>query len=399
VHRALFLALLASGRSEVKPVVWSGDLKATRGVVEALGAQLEDRGSSVHVKGGELLWTPSLYCMESGTTIRIASAVAALLDKPVVLYGSGRISERPVRGLAESLRELGAEVILSRGCCPPVAVRGPLRSGTVQLDAGESSQYLTALMVAGSALEGGLEIKVKRLSSRGYIDITVEVLESFGVNVLREGYSLFRVEGPPRPSRYRVPGDWSSASVLAALAAALGRVEFAGLDPGSQHPDRAIVDVLVDAGAGVSTAKGRLVVSGRGTIQGFTDCVDDHPDLAPALMVLAAAACGTSRICCVRRLRLKESDRLSALLDLARQSGVDASYDGECIEVRGTCGQRRPVSALSPPPDHRMVMAAAGLGLVTSSTPFTVDNAEAVSKSYPGFWSDLQRLGVHVEPL
>lgn len=402
-HRALLAGLLAAGRSVVENPLWSSDTRATLAAVKQLGASVEeDRALELASPGaGALEWTPCIDAAESGTTMRLVTGVAALLDKPVLVYGRGRLHKRPVRPLLEALARLGVEYLLHGGCCPPHAVKGPARSGSTRVDARESSQYLSALLVLGAGLPQGLEVAVEGLESRPYVDITVRVLEAFGASVERDGYSWFRVEGPLRPSRYRVPGDWSSAAPLLAAGALAGRAVVRGVDPGDPQPDRAVLDVLREMGA-------RIRVSGQsvaaeapsGGLQGFSVCIRDSPDLAPTLAALAAAACGRSRICCVERLRLKESDRVEAVLDLLRRSRVDARLldapgEGLCIEVIGRCGRLPGGVAYSSHGDHRMAMAAALLGLV-SEKPVVVEPADVVAKSYPGFWEALRALGAEI---
>jgi 3-phosphoshikimate 1-carboxyvinyltransferase len=336
--------------------------------------------------------------------MRLFTAVASLLDKPILVYGRGRLHERPVRPLLEALAGLGVEYMLSRGCCPPHTVKGPAKAGSTVVDAWESSQYLSALLFLGAGVDGGLEVRVARLESRPYVDVTVRVLEAFGARVERRGYEWFRVSGPLRPTVFRVPGDWSSASVLLAVGAVAGRVRVEGVEPGDPQPDRFIVGVLGEAGARVVLGDGYVEAEAPpGGLRGFSVCIRDSPDLGPVLAALAALACGVSEICCLDRLRLKESDRVEAMLDLLARSHVEARLSqkpgqGLCVVVRGSCGSLRGGAVYDSHGDHRVAMAAALLGLA-SREPVTVAGADAVSKSYPGFWEDLKALGAHIEYL
>lgn len=403
-HRALLASLLARGRSLVENPLWSSDTLATLSAVEALGASVEQGSGGLMVESpgaGGLRWTPCIDAAESGTTMRLVTGVLGLLGDTVLVYGRGRLHERPVRPLLEAMARLGVSYLLSRGCCPPHAVRGPASGGETVVDAGESSQYLSALLLLGAGL-GGLEVGVERLESRPYVDITVRVLEAYGARVERRGYEWFRVAGEPRPSRFRVPGDWSTAAqLIAAVAAAGGSVVLQGLDPDDPQPDRRVVEILREAGASCRLGAGSASCSspGPGGLRGFEACISDSPDLAPALAAVAAVACGVTRICCVERLRLKESDRLEAVLDLARRAGATAratTREGRlCVEIRGRCGPARPAS-YSSHGDHRVAMAAAALALA-STGPSRVEGADTVAKSFPGFWETLRRLGASVE--
>jgi len=390
-HRAVAAALLARGVSRILNPLYSDDTRASIQAARLLGARVEESPGMLEVYStGTPSWAPAIDCRESGTTLRVFYAVAALQDRPVVLYGRGRLHERPLAPLARALEELGAGTLLTNECCPPAAVRGPIRGGFVEVDASQSSQYLTALLIALSARPPST-VRAKALSSRGYVDVTLRVLEWFGVGVAAAG-DTFTVEGPPRPSTVRIPGDWSSAAPLLAVGAVAGRVEVRGVDPADPQPDRAITDYLSMMGARVSVAdRGVAAEEPGGPLGPVKACVDDHPDLAPVLAALAATACGESRICCVSRLRIKESDRVESITGLLREAGVGVEVDGDCITVHGVCGKLDPPPTLHPAPDHRVVMAAAVLA-AASRHPVSVANAGAVSKSYPGFWEALSRL-------
>lgn len=402
-HRALLASLLAEGVSVVENPLWSSDTVATLTAVERLGAQLDRGRGSVRVaSAGRPSWTPCIDAAESGTTMRLVTGILGLLEDTALVYGRGRLHQRPVRPLLEAMAGLGVGYTLSRGCCPPHAVRGPARGVAVAVDAGESSQYLSALLLLGAGL-GELTIEAVRLESRPYVDMTVRVLEAYGVRVERRGYHWFHVQGRPRPTRYRVPGDWSSAAqLLAAVAAAGGEVTLHGLDPRDPHPDREIVEILAEAGASCQTLPNgvRCGSPGPGALRGFTACIADSPDLAPALAAVAAVACGTTRICCAQRLRLKESDRVEAILDLAQRAGaktrlLEEPGRGLCVEITGLCGPARP-AVYSSHRDHRVAMAAAALALAASG-PSTIYGADAVAKSYPGWWETLRSLGARLE--
>ena len=416
-HRAVLLALLAQGESLVAHAPLGDDVDATLEAAQRLGA-----GAAVEsVEGGcaeasralriqgpgaqGLAWAPVLDARESGTTARLLAGVAALLDKPVTVTGRGRLPRRPVLPLLRGLGRLGARYIASNGCCPPYTVAGPTRGTYTWVDARESSQYLSALLIHAAG-RGGLAVEATGLESRPYVEITVRVLQAYGVGVEtgRRGL-LYRVEGEPRPTRYRVPGDWSTAAqLLAVVAAAGGEVELLELDPGDPHPDRAVLDILQGAGAGCGWSNGalRCESQGPGGLTGFEACLRDSPDLGPALAAVAITACGASRLCCADRLRLKESDRVEAILRLAEAAGAEARLtrggeQGLCIEIRGLCGPPRP-AAYPGARDHRVAMAAAALALAARG-PSTVLDAGSVAKSYPGFWEALAKLGARLTPL
>lgn len=394
-HRALLASLLAGGRSIVWNPLDSTDTLATVDLVKALGARVEWGINVARVESQGPTWTaPGLDCRESGTTLRLGVGAASLLDKPFILYGRGRLNRRPVKPLLESLVKLGASHLDSSGH-PPVAVKGPIRGGKTVIDARESSQFLSAILLAASGLEDNVEVEVAGLSSRGYVDATVEVLEVYGARVERSGYQWFRVSGPLKATTFYVPGDWSSsASLLALAAASSGKVRILGLRYPDPQPDSRIVEFLERAGARVTVGGGWVEVEG-GKLEAIHVDVDDSPDLAPVVAALAAVGCGESRICGARRLRLKESDRVETILGLLGDVGVEAYFRGDCIVVRGRCGRLSGGKVLDSRGDHRIAMAAAILA-VASEKGGAVRRWGSVDKSYPAFWRDLEKLGVGI---
>ena len=394
-HRALIASLVAGGRSRIINPLDSSDTRATASMLESLGARVEWGNNIAEVESEGPRWTsPGINCRESGTTLRLGLGTASLLDKPVLLYGEGRLHKRPVKPLLQALAGLGASYVDSGGY-PPVAIRGPIAPGQTIVDAWESSQYVSSLLLAASRYDSESVVYVKNPTSKGYIDVTVKVIEAYGGSVERIGYREFRVRGPLAPREYMVPGDWSSgASILAVASAAGGRVRVTSLEYPDPQPDSRIVDILREMGVKVSIGDMWVEVDGAPR-DGIRIDLDESPDLAPVVAALAAVSCGESYICRVNRLRLKESDRVETILGLLRDAGVGAEYSRGCIRVSGSCGRLRP-GLLDSRGDHRIAMAAAVLA-AGSRGEVVVRGWRAVDKSYPGFWDDLRRLGVSID--
>ncbi len=397
-HRALFAALLAEGRSVVENPLIAGDTEATINAVRAMGARVERVEQGLAVEGvGSPRWPGSIYAAGSATTLRIAMALAALVEEPSLLYGDDTLNRRPVKPLAEALEALGARVLTAPGGTPPVAVSGfgsKPGSKLVEVDAWISSQFLSAMLFLAAAL-GDLEVRALRVSSRPYVEITLRVLRGFGVEFERASSSVFRPRGRPSPSRYVVPGDWSSASFMLVAGAIAGKVRVEGIDPGDVQPDRAVVDVLRKSGATVRLGPGYVEAENTGPLEPFEADLSDSPDLAPPLAVLAAYARGRSVLRGVGRLRYKESDRLAAIVENLSRIGVDArvTCGGNCLEVLG----RGEVEGghVSGYNDHRIIMAFAVAGLA-SKRPIVIDRADRFRDSYPGFLDHLKSLGARV---
>jgi 3-phosphoshikimate 1-carboxyvinyltransferase len=411
MQRAAACALLAedggdaaAGASILRSPSRSADCLAALGVAEALGALIEDRGDSIAVRGigrpraasgpGGVL---SLSCGESGLCLRMFSPIAALFEGKVELAAEGSLRSRPVGMVPGPLRELGASCDTASGF-PPVLVEGPLRGGRAKVDGRESSQLLTGLLVALPLAGRDSELVVEGLASRGYVDLTMDTMRAFGVEVERDpSYRRFTIPGRQayRPADFSVEGDWSGAAFLlvAGAIAARGRpVAVEGLYASSHQPDRAILDALADAGAEVEIdrAEGEAgrVSAKRRVLAAFDFDATDCPDLFPPLACLAAACEGESRIKGVGRLRGKESDRAAALSQELGRLGARISIDGDEMAVRG--GELHP-GTVDSRGDHRIAMAGAVCALLAGG-PVAIEGADCVAKSWPGFYEDLARI-------
>ncbi len=409
LQRALACAALAPGVSEIRNPAWSEDCKAAAGVAEALGASVERGGNRAVVRGiPGLAKDPSplsVSCGESGTCLRMFSAVAALFSRPVELAGEGTLAGRPMGMVVEPLRALGAECSTNGGF-PPVRVRGPLRGGSVRVDGGSSSQFLTGLLIALPMVSGDSVVLVDNLVSRGYVDLTLDVMRAFGARASRNpDYTEFRVSAghPYRPSDYTTEGDWSGAAFLlvaGALAARERSLEVTGLDAASSQPDRAALEALRSAGADMEVRADRVLVRAA-TLRAFEFDATDCPDLFPPLAALAAFCEGRTLLRGAGRLRVKESDRAAALSEELGKLGVEISVEGDEMRVLGrapgaygTSAPRR-AEVVDPRGDHRIAMAAA-VAALAGAGPAEIRGAECVSKSYPDFFRDLSALGARV---
>ncbi|MFQ5349730.1 MAG: 3-phosphoshikimate 1-carboxyvinyltransferase, partial [Thermoanaerobaculia bacterium] len=313
------------------------------------------------------------------------------------LDGTERLRARPLVPLIAALRALGGRVdCLAAEGHAPLRVRGDgLEGGRVELDAGESSQYLSALLMAAVRARGEVEIVVKRLTSAPYVELTLGALGEFGPAVERPPNHHYKV----RPARMAgaeiaVEAD-ASAACYAGAAAALsgGRVTIRGLRPGSRQGDAGFFDLLRRMGAEVSWEGSRLVAAGGGGLLAVTVDLSTMPDQVPTLAALAPFAEGTTRITGVPHLRLKESDRLRAMsLELSRLGAtVEERPDG--LEIAGIWARavppEEPVTVASHD-DHRIAMSLALVGLRRPGV--SVAEPGVVAKSYPEFWRDFDRL-------
>lgn len=400
-NRALVLAALGGTPVEVVRPLESDDTVALRRCLSAMGARFERTADGWRV-AGPLGRGPGgavpLDVADSGTAARFLTAVCAAVPGRFSLTGSARLCERPIGELVEALSRRGARIACAGadGRLPLEIEGGYLASGEVRVDASRSSQFLSALLLAAVAVEGGLTVAPSGpVASAPYVGMTLEALRQFGHEAEASADGSFRVRRGPGPAaRSEVPGDYSSAvPLLAALAVAGGRLVLEGLRWPSLDADAGALPVLERMGLAVEARDGILSASrGSGALAPVEVVATDFPDAVPSLAAAAALAHGTSRFSGVAHLRLKESDRLAALEALVVCAGGRAGIAGDTLEVAGPAKAPPSVARLATHRDHRMAMSAAILSLRLPG--LLIEDPDCVAKSYPDFFRDLERLAV-----
>jgi len=402
-HRAFMIALLARGESKVINPLLSSDTEATIEAAKALGAEVtrEDDIWRVLGTGSELKPRADLIDVHnSGTTLRLMSAIAALSPKPVRLTGDESILKRPMGPLIDALAQLGAKARCegARGR-PPVVVGGGLDGGEVEITGAISSQFISALLLACPHAREDVELRVtEEFRSKPYVEITLELLDGARAKIKRSRDLMeFKIPGGQvfRAMDLEIPGDFSSAAfVLVAAALAGGVVRVSNLDVRSAQGDKRIVGLLREFGADVRV-KGKVVeVSGAEQLSGIEADCGDNPDLVPALAVLGSLADGRTRLTNIPHLRYKETDRLRALRVELNKLGVRVEELPGELRIKGM--ERLKGASLHSYGDHRMAMALAVAGLVARGETI-IDGAESISVSYPSFVGDMRRLGAKME--
>ena len=371
-HRALICAALSDGVSHLTGVSMSDDIYATIGAMTALGASFEVNGTDVTVTGiTSVPEKADIDCCESGSTLRFIIPIAAALGADSIFRGRGRLPQRPIDIYK---RELSAHGVTFTEPEMPYSITGKLKGGRFEMEGNVSSQFLTGLLFALPLLEVDSEIVLtSKLESRPYVDITIDMLRRFGVKAVDKGDSFHIAGGQHyRPCDMHIEGDYSQAAFFCVANAIGSEVDMGNLYPESVQGDKAILS---------------LASGGR---KGFEADCSDIPDLVPILSVLAAYSSGRSVIYNAARLKIKESDRLEAVSAMLNGLGgrVTVTDDGLIIEPAGqlTGGT---VDSFG---DHRIVMAAA-IAALGCSGDVVIKGAEAVKKSYPGFFSDYTSLG------
>lgn len=400
-HRAILAAGYGDG-ARVKAALDSADTRATARAVEAFGGDFRRDGDAFDVMGFD--GRPSvpddvLDCQNSGTTMRLTTAAAALVDGLVVLTGDDSLRSRPQGPLLDAIEQLGGRADSTRGNGQaPLVVGGSVGGGRVAIPGDVSSQYVTALLMAGAVTEDGIAVELTtELKSAPYVAITQEVLEDFGV-VAERTPDGFRVDGGQAytADEYAVPGDFSSMSYLlaaGALAAPDGLV-VEGARPSAQG-DSAIVDILERMGADLSWDRdaGKIRIQ-RSTLTGVEVSVADTPDLLPTLAVVGAAAGGTTRITDCQHVRYKETDRVSAMATELSRLGASVDEHEDELYVHGGESDLRG-GRVAGYEDHRVVMSLAIAALVADGQT-TIEGGDHVDVSFPGFFATLRDLGAEV---
>lgn len=388
-HRALICAALADAPTRLRLPSVSGDISATLACLSAMGAGVEKTGDCILISPAAMEGrAASLPCHESGSTLRFLLPLAAACLEETTFFGSGRLPDRPIAGLQQTLSVHGAIFSEER---LPFKVSGRLLPGRYAIAGDVSSQYISGLLFALPLLSGDSEIVlISPLYSAPYVELTLEMLARFGVQVqkTREGYLI------PGNQRYRTPGalepegDWSSAAPLLVAGALGGDVTVSGLKLDTKQGDRAVLDILVSCGAGVEVTEQGVRVFYK-QLRPFSADVSQTPDLLPTLAVLANGAQGSSLLFNASRLRFKESDRLMSTAAMLTALGGKAREEMDSLEISGTALDGGRITAFN---DHRIVMASA-VAATTCRGETRIDGAEAVEKSYPAFFMDFQRLG------
>jgi len=392
-QRAVIAALLAKGRTTLLNFGKSADCLTALQMAKSLGAELHRYTQKVRIDGGLDYKTYVLNCGESGLAVRAFAPVAALLDHPVRLIGKGSLLKRPVDMIEEALLQLKASCISNDGVLP-LTLCGPLRGGRAQIDGSISSQLLTGLLMALPLCEEDSELTVCGLQSRPYIDLTIDLLHSFGITVTHLQYEKFTIPGGQQyqPCTYNIEGDWSGAAMLLVAGAIRGEITVTNLNPLSQQADRRILEALTLAGAKIEAGSNQ-VYAARDKIMAFEFDATHCPDLFPPLVALAACCAGVSKIKGAERLKHKESNRAIVLQQELAKLGVNIVIDGDFMLVSATKIEGGVVDSHQ---DHRIAMTAAVLGTV-SSEPVKISGWQCVTKSYPEFFNDLAAVGGKVE--
>jgi 3-phosphoshikimate 1-carboxyvinyltransferase len=396
-QRAMVIAALAEGESLLRDCLVSEDTELLAAALGELGVAIRTAGTDMVICGnGGRIARPlqTIHLGNNGTAMRLLAGIASLGEGPVVLTGDLRLCERPLQPLLDALTTLGADIrTAGKPGYPPVILQGGgLQGGRVVLRDIGSSQYVSSLLIAAPFAARDVTIVLEgRIPSLPYVTLTVETMGAFGVRVVeaREGHYLVPSGQRYRGRAYRIEGDVSSASYFFAAAALLkGRARVENIDPRTGQGDIAFLEILEQLGCRVVRGEKAVEVVGGELPRGeLTFDMGAVPDMAPTLAVLSALRPGRTFIRNCAHLRLKESDRLAALVSELRKTGVGAEELADGIAVTGGTPHGAAIESYS---DHRIAMSFAVLGLAVPGMRITGE--ACVGKSFPGFWKALEGL-------
>ncbi len=407
-HRALAIASLADGHSTITNALLARDTLATLACCRALGANVQggEKKGTVQVQGKHSFPPPEnvLNCENSGTTIRIMTAMSGLVrNGHVVLTGDESLRRRPMQPILDALGPLGVEAFSTKGNgTPPLIVRGSgIKGGTTVIDGSISSQFISGLLIAGIYADSEIVLKIKgNLVSKPYIQATMATMEQFGVKIDHEpDMREYRIRPAEyAPARFDVPSDFSTAALILSAGALVGRrLKVKGLNFNLPQGDSQIVEIMKRMGCAIKAdrSKGEIVVEGSAeSLEGGEFDLANTPDLLPVVSILALKARSPVSITGVAHARVKETDRVSIIAHELAKFGaqVDEFHDGLTI----TAPKKMKNASLEAYRDHRLFMAFTIASMMTEKS--VVEGAESVDVSYPHFVQDMEDLGARLSP-
>jgi len=399
-HRAIFLAALSDGKSIVKNVLNSSDIKATINACNAFGVEVHEENDIITIKNtiGSTVQGSMIDAQNSGTTIRIAIAIAALSGGNTMLTGDESLKKRPMQPILDSLQTLGVSSESDDGL-PPITIKGKIKGSEVNIDGNISSQFISALLIIAPRLENGLIINIQsELVSKPYIDLTIAVMKEFGVIVDSEiPYKKYVIKHQIyKPTTFTVPSDFSNLALLLASNVLLGdgleiEISLGNLPQG----DEAIIDILEELGVNVILNGNIITTKSPEMLTGGRFDLGNTPDLLPALAILSLKSSKPIEIFNVKHARYKETDRIAIISRELKKIGIVVEEHEDGMKL--TSNENLSSGELNSENDHRLFMAFSIAAMYIGDC--TVTDPDSVQISYPNFISDMKNVGAQIIPL
>ena len=393
-HRAIICAALAPGMSRISGIDYSEDIEATIEGMKALGAIIKQEGDTLIIDGSITLGLGrvEIDAHESGSTLRFLMPLSLVNFSRVHFVGKGKLGQRPLDVYYDIFDKQKIAYLRKDSERLDVILDGQLHSDIFEVPGNVSSQFISGLLFTLPLLKGDSLIKITTpLESKGYIDLTLDMLEKFGIKIINHDYQAFQIRGNQNytPCDYNVEADFSQAAFYLVADLLGSDITLTNLNMHSSQGDRAILDIMEQMGGEiVETSAGIKVVCDK--IKPATIDASQCPDLMPVVSVACGLAEGTSHIINAGRLRIKECDRLTASVELLKATGIDAVEEEDSMTITGSTSYNK--AEVTSSNDHRMCMAEAILS-TRANGPITIDDKDCVKKSYPGFFEDFKSLG------
>lgn len=395
-NRALFIAALSSSKVKILNPLVSDDTKAMIDCLKVLGCKILEKDNYIEVCSNLLTIPNHLYELNanlSGLTMRFLLALSTIIPGTKVLYGQEGLNKRPIEELVSALTQLGAKIeYLKEKGYPPVKITSSkLSQGNIIISGSISSQYLSAILMV-SPIIGKINIIIEgKQVSKPFIDMTLDIMEKFGVKVSSLGYKKYIINGKQRYSakKYNVEGDISSASYFLAIAALTkSTITLRNINPKSKQADVKFIKILENMGNKITYGKNEITIIGKG-IKPITVNMEDCPDQIQTLAVLTAFSKGATKISGVANLRIKETDRLFAIKEELKKMDIKTSSAKNVLTIYGGNPKASKIDTYG---DHRMAMAFAIAGSKISG--IEIKNPDVVNKTFPEFWNKLNSIGI-----
>lgn len=391
-HRAIIAAGLSKGICRINNVIFSDDILATINAMVALGVDIKSGKNSLLISGNGIFThaVSEIDCGESGSTLRFLIPPALLTGERITFTGKGRLSERPLHPYYKIFEN--CSIYYSGADGLPLTIQGTLTPGDFKIEGDISSQFITGLLFALPLLHDGSRIILTaKLESRGYVDLTIDVLKKFNIEIENNNYSEFYIKGNQEYNAvdYCVEGDISQAAFYLSAGVLGGNIVCSDININSLQGDMAIVDIIKRMGGNISIYNDSIETK-TSKLHGITVDASECPDIVPIISVLGALSSGRTEIINAKRLRLKESDRLKAMASELNKLGADVMEmeDGLMINGKENLGG----GAVHSFNDHRIAMALS-VASIKCTNAVTITNTDSIKKSYPGFFHDFSILG------
>ncbi|AFS82363.1 3-phosphoshikimate 1-carboxyvinyltransferase [Candidatus Nitrosopumilus sediminis] len=396
-HRAIFLASLAGKNSSVENVLFSADTNATIEACKKFGADIEIKNSSIIVKNPIKIGTkvPEINTENSGTTMRIASAIASLFSEEITLTGDSSLQKRPMQPLLDALTSIGAECSSTDGK-PPIKIKGKIVGGEVKIPGNLSSQFISALLICAPLTENGINLMIEgNLVSKPYLDATISTMRKFGVTVQTLiPYKRYNISPQIyKECKFTVPIDFSSLALLLSANVLCGEDIIVKGDIGNlPQGDEIFIDILEQLGVEVTVDDEQIKIKTPEKLRGGKFDLSNSPDLLPPLAILALKSSNPIEIFNVKHARLKETDRIAIVSRELVKLGIKIQEKDDGLILESS--EKMTGADLNSEEDHRLFMAFCIAGMYVGNC--TVTDPESVKVSYPNFVEEMKRMGANI---